>query len=229
ATPSLLLGKLVHAGLEIFYRHRQLDVHLAAEDVAVRMRGLWPRLRDEAGLRFDTPKEEDALQAQGVALVQTYLAQADKTERPLAVELAIEAPLVNPATGEDLGLPMLGIIDLVVHGEAGPTIVDFKTAARGGEAVELLHELQLSSYAFLVRQSLGLPEAALEIRSLIKTKVPKVERHTYPAREMRHFGRLFAVLRAYVDAINIGRFHYRPGFHCQCCDFRETQCRGWCG
>ncbi|MFZ5831278.1 MAG: PD-(D/E)XK nuclease family protein [Planctomycetota bacterium] len=163
--------------------------------------------------------------------MQTYLAQTDKSERPLAVGLAIEAPLVDPATGEDLGLPMLGIIDLVVDGSAGPTIVDFKTAARGGEAVELLHELQLSSYAYLVRQSLGLPEVALEIRSLIKTKVPKIERHTYPAREPRHFGRLFAVLRAYLEALDQGRFHYRPGFHCQCCDFRETQCQGvvWSG
>ena len=32
----------------------------------------------------------------------------------------------------------------------------------------------------------------LEIRSLIKTKVPKIEFHRYPARTDAHFGRLFA-------------------------------------
>ena len=34
---SLFLGKIVHAGLEILYRHRQLGVLLSLEDVVQRM------------------------------------------------------------------------------------------------------------------------------------------------------------------------------------------------
>ena len=61
-------------------------------------------------------------------------------------------------------------------------------------------------------------EAGLEIRSLVKTKTPKVEFHRYPARTEAHFARLFAVIREYLDALDRGRFNYRPGFGC--CDVR---------
>ena len=81
-------------------------------------------------------------------------------------------------------------------------------------------------------QSLGLSEqteAGLQIRSLVKTKTPKIEIHGYPARTDAHFRRLFAVIREYLDALDSGRFNYRPGFHCGMCDFATSHCRDWCG
>jgi len=68
----------------------------------------------------------------------------------------------------------------------------------------------------------------LEIRSLVKTKSPKVEIHCYPARTEGHFKRLFSVIREYIDALDSGRFNYRPAFGCGMCDFKE-QCRTWAG
>jgi len=91
------------------------------------------------------------------------------------------------------------------------------------------HEIQLSCYAWLYRQLTGQRESALEIRSLIKTKTPKLEIHRYPARSDVHFGRLFAVVREYLDALDAGRFSYRPGWGCSMCDFREQECRAWAG
>ena len=70
-------------------------------------------------------------------LVQVYLANVPKDEKPLAVEVAAEAPLVDPITGEDLGMPLVGVIDLVLDDEAGPLIADFKTAARSSEPMEI--------------------------------------------------------------------------------------------
>ena len=69
----------------------------------------------------------------------------------------------------------------------------------------------------------------MQIRSLIKTKVPKVEIHTYAARTDVHFRRLFTVVHEYLDAIDAGRFNYRPGFGCSMCDFRDGPCRRWAG
>jgi len=43
------------------------------------------------------------------------------------------------------------------------------------------------------------------------------------------FRRLFAVIREYLDALDSGKFNYRPGFGCSLCDFREGPCRGWQG
>ncbi len=63
------------------------------------------------------------------------------------------------------------------------------------------------SYAFLFRHVEQRQEAGLEIRSLIKTK-------TALARSDAHFRRLFSVISEYLDALDSGRFNYRPGFGC---------------
>lgn len=162
-------------------------------------------------------------------LVRAYLGSVPKDEKPLAVEIAVEAPLVDPFSGEDYGIPLVGILDLVLDSDAGPIITDFKTAARSSEPMEISHEIQLSSYAWLHRQITGRQEAGLEIRSLIKTRVPKVEFHPYAARTEGHFRRLFAVIREYLDALDAGRFNFRPGLGCGMCDFRNGPCRQWAG
>jgi putative RecB family exonuclease len=228
-TPALFVGKACHAGLECYYRHRQLGVTLDANDVERRMLESWAALVDEEKMDFDSPDHEQELRTQAMSLVSAYLAYAPCNEYPLAVEVAAEAPLVDPTTGENLGIPLVGIIDLVLNYEQGPLITDFKTAARSSEPMEISHEIQLSSYAWLHRQITGQRENGLEIRSLIKTKTPKVEFHSYAARTDGHFLRLFAVIREYLDALDSGRFNFRPGFGCGMCDFRSTHCSRWAG
>ena len=229
-TPSLFLGKVTHALLEHWYRHRQLEIALDAGDVAKRLLESWGQAVDEEGMTFGSPGEEAALQKQVSDLVGAYLAQVPKDEpKPLAVEAAVEAPLVDPVTGEDLGIPLVGVMDLVLDGKEGALVADFKTSSRSGEPLEISHEVQLSSYAYLFRHVSQQQEAGLEIRSLIKTKTPKVEYHRNPARSEAHFRRLFAVVKAYLDDLDAGRFVFRPGLGCTMCDFRETHCRTWCG
>ncbi len=227
-SPALFLGKVVHFGLEAAYRHRQLGVTLDAEQVVQKMLDGWATLIDEDAVAFDSVADEQALQKQAGELVKAYLVSVPQDEKPLAVEVALESPLVDPDTGEDLGMPLVGVVDLVLEGQGGPTICDFKTAARSSEPMEISHEIQLSSYAWLYRQVAGRKEAGIEIRSLIKTKVPKCEFHPYAARSDAHFRRLFAVIREYLDALDSGRFNYRPGFGCAMCDYRK-ECQAWDG
>ena len=202
-SPSMFLDKVGHFGLEAAYRHRQLGVNLDSEQVVGKMLDGWAKLIDEDAVMFDSVADEQAMQKQACELVKAYLAYAPPDERPLAVEVALEAPLVDPETGEDLGMPLVGVVDLVLDGDAGPTICDFKTAARSSEPMAISHEIQLTSYAWLYRQLTGRKEAGLEIMSLIKTKQPKVEFHPYPARTDAHFRRLFAVIREYLDALDV--------------------------
>jgi len=229
-SPALFLGKMVHHGLETLYRHRQVCMELAAEDVAARMIDDWDAIADTEAMQFASTEEEGTLKKQAVDLVATYMEHtADTTETPLAVETSMEAPLVDPETGEDFGIPLLGIVDLVVDARDGSTIIDFKTAARSAPPHETLHEIQLSSYSYLFRQATGDEEGGLEIRSLIKTKTPKIEFHTYQTRSKRHFRRLFAVIKSYLDDLDRGRFVFRPGFGCAMCDHRGGACRDWNG
>ena len=123
---------------------------------------------------FESAAEEAQLQTKAGGLIRSYLAKiAGETSRPVAVETAVESPLIDPRTGEDLGIPLVGVLDLVLEEHAGPVIVDFKTAARADQLSELSHEIQLGCYAYLFRQTTGLNESALEIRRLVKTKMPQ--------------------------------------------------------
>ena len=161
-----------------------------------------------------------------MALIGAYLGHMDnEDESTLAVEAHLEAPLVNRETGEDLGIPLLGVVDLITDTADGPLVVDFKTSARGGRPLDVMHEIQLTSYAYLFRHVSQQEEAALEIRGLVKTKTPRVEFHRHEARTDAHFRRLFAVIRAYLDDLDSGRFIFRPSLGCNVCDFRETHCR----
>jgi len=228
-TPALFLGKQVHAGLEALYRHRQLGITLESSDVAARMEAGWDQAVAEEDMIFTSTNEELALKKQAVDLVAAYMAKVPADEpAPLAVEVTMEAPLVDPMTGEDLGIPLLGITDLVINDD-GPVIVDFKTASKSSRPSEISHEIQLTSYAYLFRRLTGEQEAGLEIRSLIKTKQPKVEFHRYGRRSEAQFRRLFSVIREYLDALDSRRFNYRPGWTCSMCDFRDSRCWQWAG
>jgi len=229
-TPSLFVGKCCHSMLEVFYRHRQLGITLDVADLSRRLLESWAEMIDQEGMKFESVADEQATQKQVADLVGAYLKAIPADEpRPLAVEAALEAPLVDPATGEQLGIPLVGIVDLILDGLAGPSVIDFKTSARSSEPLEITHEIQLSCYSYLFRHVEQRQEAGLEIRSLIKTKVAKVEFHRYAARTDVQFARLFAIIREYLDALDSGKFNYRPGFGCSMCDHRDTHCARWSG
>jgi putative RecB family exonuclease len=229
-TPSLFLGKMTHAALELWYRHRQLGMAVEAAEIITRFDNLWGKAVDEENMKFESVADEQALKRQAGDLVAAYLKYIPPDEpRPMAVETAVESPLIDPATGKDLGTPLVGIMDLVLDDPAGPLVVDFKTSARSAEPLEISHEIQLTSYAYLFRRGTEQQESAMEIRSLIKTKLPKVDFHRYRARTEAHFARLFSVVKEYLDALDTGRFNYRPGFGCGLCDVRDSHCRRWSG
>ncbi len=233
-TKAQFIGRRVHAALEFYYRRRQFDLQLDRADVIaavqVAMQAAWSPAVEAERIEFADAADEAACRKQTAALVSAYLDQVSSAEsRPLMVETSLDAPLVDPDTGENLGLPLVGVLDLVLDDPLGPTIVDFKTASRGGEIGEILHEVQLTSYAYLYRDVVNRREAGLEIRSLIKTKSPKIETHPYAARTERQMRRLFAVIRAYLDDLDCGRFVFRPGLTCGSCDFRDSHCRSWSG
>ena len=183
--------------LELAIAIGNLASSLTPNKSRARCRGVGPAL-DEEEYVFDSADDEQALRQQACDLVKAYLAYAPTDEKPLAVEVALEAPLVDPDTGEDLGMPLVGVVDLMLDYEGGPLICDFKTAARSSEPMQIANEIQLTSYAYLLRHHNQWAESGLEIRSLIKTKTPKVEFHPYPPRTDAHFRRLFAVVREYI-------------------------------
>lgn len=227
SNPSLFLGKQVHRGLEHYYRHRQLGTILTPEDVAAWTLARWDQAVDEEQLKFNSAAAETALRRQAAQLLSMYIQEVPAQEPlPLAIEATLEVPLVDPRTGEDFGIPLLGVVDLILN---TAVIIDFKTSGRSLPPPEVMHEIQLSCYAYLFRAASSQQETGLEIRSLIKTKQPKVVTHRYPTRTELHLGRLFSILREYLDALDAGRFNYRPGWNCEMCAFHRGACKSWDG
>jgi hypothetical protein len=71
---------------------------------------------------------------------------------------------------------------------------------------------------------MGLMEDRVEIRQLVKHKVPKIQTHRFAQRTDKHYERFFGLVREYLDALDRGIFNYRPGYQCQMCE----HCRDCC-
>jgi putative RecB family exonuclease len=224
ATKSMFLGKAVHAGLECFYRHQQVGVNLETSDVVERLDLCWEALIEEDNMSFTSSDDAEKLKQQAAGLISVYLDQRAEEPAPMAVETTLQEPLIDPFTGEDLGLSLLGIVDLIVPGDNGAIVVDFKTAAKSGPPTDKVHEVQLSAYSYLYRAATQQVERGLQIRSLIKTKTPKIEYREYPARTESQLRRFFQIVRAYLDDLDRKQFVHRPGFGCTVCNFNDGTC-----
>jgi hypothetical protein len=229
-TPGLFTGRMVHNALERWYRHRQLGLSLDQCELVDWIAENWAAAGAAEKVAYSSSDEVEQTCDQALRLVAAYLRHIPADEsRPLAVETVLTAPLVDPATDEDFGIPLVGVLDLVLEEPDGPLLIDHKTAARGGELLEVTHEIQLTSYSWLFRHVHHRPEAGVEVRRLIKTKSPKIEQHRFTPRSGREFARLFAVVRDYLDALDRGRFAIRPGLGCAMCEHRDNRCRVWDG
>ncbi len=147
-SPSLFLGKMVHLGLRWYYEARQAGTGVETAELCRRLACQWEQAAEQEGFSAGSAGESEALKRQAAGLLAAYAQQIPADEPPsLAVEMPLEAPLVDPGTGEDLGLPLVGITDLVLKAPEGLVIVDFKTSARAAAPLEITHEIQLTSYA----------------------------------------------------------------------------------
>jgi len=229
-TAGELVGRMVYAGLEHYYRQKQASEPLGPAELTQNAHERWNAAVLASGVRFASAVEEQAARQQSLNLLSTYLNRVPPVEpRPMEVKRYLQAPLIDPESGEDLGLPLVGTLDLLVPEANGPLIVTFKVVARNNPQLETVAEIQLACLAYLLRNAYGLPETGLEICHLVKTKVPQVVWHRYAPREQIHFRRLFAVIRAYLDSLESRRFVFRPDLGCSWCDYRDGACADWVG
>ena len=98
---------------------------------------------------FYSGDEEQAMRQQGCDLVKGVprLPPADEKVEAVAV---VWNRGQRPQMGEDLGMPLVGVVDLVLDYEGGPLICDFKTASRSSEPMQIANEIQLTSDADLL-------------------------------------------------------------------------------
>ena len=202
ATPSMAFGTAMHRALEEHHRARWLGRE--PPDLL----GAFEEALGGAGVLI-TARERGSMVGQAAGLLDLYLERFGR-EGVLAAELELAAPVVDPETGEDLG-ELTGIIDLVT--EDG-RLVDLKTSARSPSGLQavIANAVQLDCYRYLVAANQpDLAVEAAEVRSLIRTKEPKVEVTPLPPRP---FGPLIDLARRYARAVDELEVYPWPGLLC---------------
>ena len=223
-SPALFIGKVVHSALAHIYRQRIGGYTCTADNLPMIVADAWNMSMEQEQPYFCDDAEEEKARYQVLSLVTSYLESvAIQNERPVAIEKRYEVPLIDPLTGEYFGIPLVGVIDLVLEEESGYVITDFKTAS-SSSLCEMQYELQLTAYSYLVRNIIEEDETRCEVRQLVKTKVPKVNVYRFSRRTEEHFNRFFGLIREYLDALDKGIYNYRPSWQCSMCDHYGSCC-----
>jgi putative RecB family exonuclease len=107
--------------------------------------------------------------------------------------------------------------------------VDFKTSSvtPNAEKAEHLHEVQLSCYALLYRESTGHMESGRELHHLVKLKTPKIVISEFGPMTEKQKVRLFWIMESYVAGIEREDWVPSPNpMSCACCEY-FNECKAW--
>jgi len=143
---------------------------------------------------------------------------------PLEIERAFTVPLGNLDNGDTLPVPLVGIVDLVDQPSGIPRPLEIKTRARKADDWQIRVALELTCYAYWVRQEIMAAsreepdEIPVGYIHIIKTKTPTIQWQT-DTRTVEDFLELYRTAEAVHDSIREGRFYRNPGTHCNWCDF----------
>lgn len=219
-SPSLLVGKVVHAVLQAWNLARWRGKDSSLERMDLVFEACWIHGCEEEAMIWNSADEEAREKSGALSILRHYLTHTPipQEEKPQAVEVRVERDL------DAHGLPpLVGIIDLV---RAGGKIVDFKTSARSPDTSMAAHqnEIQLSCYALLYREATGQAESGFELHHLVKTKEPKLIVTPLSPMAPGQIRRLVRIMESYVRGIEAKDFVPSPGMHCSWCDyFAECQ------
>ena len=222
---SMVLGRAVHSALERLGRFRQLGLEIGLPELFVEFNEAFKAdlAKESIELKAD---EESKLRAGGEGLVKIYFDRFGQ-ERPIASELHLDEPLINPISGEayqrpamsdidpgDLG--MYGIVDSLLDEGDGLVVVDYKTSSKttDSSSIMMTHRVQLLAYAYLMQRASDKPIKALEVRQLVRKKEPDIHVTRVPVPPKLSFQSMFMAIESLLDSLNSGAFLARYGWHC---------------
>jgi putative RecB family exonuclease len=221
-TPSaVVFGGCVHDAVEAVNRGLMEDnplKNIEAEDVFLNS---WKmNLKDNQIAWKEDPSE---LFEKGKVLIQLYYDQI-RNEKPTDVELPFRLPLIDPSTGLFIETrDVVGKIDAIFTDD---TIIEIKTSGKSPVQQEIDSNLQVTLYSWAYRILFGVPEKAIKVISLVKTKEPKIV-ITETQRTVRDHSWLIATITQVIRAIDQKLFYPNPigGFGCFNCQYQE-HCKG---
>ena len=162
--------------------------------------------------------------AQNESLRYAKLFIQDAPIDPLEIEYSFSIPLIDLANGDTLPISLVGIIDLIDQENGTPRPLEIKTRARKADLWQIKTALELTCYAYWVRQQIiettsqEPEEIPVGYINIIKTKTPSIQWQT-DYRSLKDFLKLYHTAKAVYENIMEERFYQNPGTHCNWCDF----------
>jgi len=195
---ALVYGQAIHGALSALFRNGDDPIEVFLRDwQEVEMvdiaygRDSWAKLKETGRLHLTLFMEREFPKLMNVRA----------SERSFTV------------TVTSLGLPLVGVVDLVADLGGKQTVVDFKTAASAYPAYEAAMNDQLTAY------QLAEPEAEQSALCVfVKVKEPRIDwllGARRPAQVLEYLKKVDVV----AHEISAGRFFKRPGRWCSYCDY----------
>lgn len=217
---GMAFGTSIHSAVEWFHRER-LAGRMPHPEGAVSMFVADWYAQNVEPLVFTKDESKDSLLERGSQMIRVYAAATAGV--PSAVEERFSVPLVDVESGEELGVQLHGVIDLI---ESDGTVVDLKTSARSFDVGSIERHVQLSVYALATLMQKGsIPK--LRIDALLKTKVPRLERYDVH-RNKADLAWAARLIDGVVEAVDGEQFFPNPSWRCTECEY-YAQCQGWRG
>ncbi len=219
-------GTTMHAALNWLHKERKQSRNPPLAEVLQVFEADWyAQTQVEGGqpIRFEDLTDVDLLLHKGKELLTQYYHLPAGRVRDS--EFYFTLPLVNPATGEVLDVPIRGVIDLVEQDDA---IVEFKAPQKAPPMADLPENIQVTVYAYAYEKLFGkLPREIRKI-SLVRTKSPRIDTQI-TGREERDFERLFNLGKEVLKGIRAEVFIPNRGcWLCKDCEY-DQDCREWSG
>lgn len=212
---ALALGSAVHSAISWWQQQRIQAVDSNADDACRIFRADWASGIAGGDLDLEEENPED-MRVQGEALVRLFV-ERFHDEVPDAVDVPVEAVIVDPRTGGILPVPFVGFMDYA----KGDVIGEIKTCARTTNPSAW--GIQLAGYAHAVRRQTG-RQPKVVVVELVKTMKPKIEVFDVEMTETDEAW-FCEICTEVFAAILGGAFFPYPSWACGSCEYRGA-CRG---
>ncbi len=218
---ALILGSAIHATIERFYIDHSSGKKTSITDLKDVFDTRLYRDCGKVEMKFKTGKDPIELQQQGHAMLDCFMKNVTPSD-VLGVEEKFPLDVADKETGETLGVPLVGKVDLIERIDDGNIVfVDYKTASSRYNEDSVQRNLQLTAYSLWARETYSDKNEPVHLRFdvLLKNKTPlylKYEtQRTY--QDAQRFTRMLLMIS---DAIRQELFYPNPGWQCVDCPFK---------
>ncbi len=220
---GLVFGSAVHKALEWLHKARKDGQQPPLEALLRVFEADWHAQCLDGEILFADDTSADQLLVKGKELLSAYYHAPTKPVHD--AEVFFQVPLVNPATGEVLDVPLRGVIDLI---ETDDTLTEFKTSQKRWALTDLPDNIQLTAYSYAYELLFGRPPKELRLVNLVRTRNPVIEEHV-TGRDDTDYERLFHLSKEVRKGIQTSVFFPNRGcWLCRDCEY-DLDCREWTG